>query len=168
VTVAPAPGAQRQLAITREDSDALTDRLDAYLPAARARAALLVDRAGQLLACTGSFENLDIVTFASLASADFNANEQLARLVGETEFRTLLHRGEVLSVDLADVAGRAVLITVFDSSSTPGLVRHTAEPTARELAVVLGEMIERKPRPDDEGRGVLAGAEEEIDRMFDW
>jgi predicted regulator of Ras-like GTPase activity (Roadblock/LC7/MglB family) len=167
VTVAPAPGAQRQLAITREDSDALTDRLDAYVPAARARAALLVDRAGQLLACTGTIENVDIITFATLASADFNANEQLARLVGETEFRTLLHRGEVLSVDLADVAGRAVLITVFDSTSTPGLVRHTAEPAAREIAVVLGEMIERKPQPDGAHR-LLAGAEEEIDRMFDW
>lgn len=159
--------AQRQLAITREDSDALTDRLETYVPAARARAALLVDRAGQLLACTGTIENVDIITFATLASADFNANEQLAKLVGETEFRTLLHRGEVLSVDLADVAGRAVLITVFDSSSTPGLVRHTAEPAARELAGVLGEMIERKPRPDD-ARGLLAGAEEEIDKMFDW
>lgn len=167
MTVASPPPAQRQLSITREDSDALTDRLDVYVPAARARAALLVDRAGQLLASTGNIENLDIVTFATLASADFNANEQLARLVGETEFRTLLHRGEVLSVDLADVAGRAVLITLFDSSSTPGLVRHTAEPAARQLAEVLAEMVERKAGPDD-ARRLLAGAEDEIDKMFDW
>ena len=160
--------AERQLSITRQDSDALTDRLDAYVPAARARAALLVDRVGQLLACTGTIENVDIVTFATLASADFNANEQLARLVGETQFRTLLHRGEVLSVDLADVAGRAVLITVFDSASTPGLVRHTAEPAARELAGVLVEMVERKAVPGDDARGLLAGAEDEIDKMFDW
>jgi predicted regulator of Ras-like GTPase activity (Roadblock/LC7/MglB family) len=166
--VTVASPAERQLSITREDSDALTDRLDTYVPAARARAALLVDRAGQLLACTGSFENLDIITFATLASADFNANEQLARLVGEDQFRTLLHRGEVLSVDLADVAGRAVLITVFDSSSTPGLVRHTAEPAARELAAVLVEMVERKAGPDDDAHRLLAGAEAEIDKMFDW
>jgi hypothetical protein len=57
---------------------------------------------------------------------------------------------------------------VFDSSSTPGLVRHLAEPAARELAGVLAEMIERKPRPDEGARGVLAGAEAEIDKMFDW
>ena len=68
--------------------------LTAFLREANARTALLVDRNGQMLASAGDPPLFDHVAFASLTAADFSANDQLARMLGEPEFGALFHQGE--------------------------------------------------------------------------
>ena len=71
-----------------------------------ARCALLVDRNGQLVATVGETPQFDPTAFASLTAADFSANDQLAKMIGEAEFASLVHQGERESMFLADVAKR--------------------------------------------------------------
>ena len=63
--------------------------LQAFLRESNARCALLVDRTGQLVATVGEQPQFDPTAFASLTAADFGANDQLAKMIGEAEFRVV-------------------------------------------------------------------------------
>src|SRR4051812_18058272 len=71
---------------TEDDFAAITDSLNRFLYESNARCALLVDRSGQLVATVGEKPNFDPTAFATLTAADFSANDQLAKLIGESDF----------------------------------------------------------------------------------
>ena len=76
---------------TEDDFAAITQTLQKFLFDSNARCALLVDRSGQLVTTVGERPGFDATAFATLTAADFSANDQLARLIGETDFDTLFH-----------------------------------------------------------------------------
>jgi len=101
------PSGAASWTFTDDDAQAITAALQRFLRESHARCALLVDRAGQLVTTVGeapSGSAFDVTAFASLTAADFSANDQLARLIGERDFSTLFHQGEKESMFLADVA----------------------------------------------------------------
>jgi predicted regulator of Ras-like GTPase activity (Roadblock/LC7/MglB family) len=108
---------------TEDDYNAITRSLQRFLYDSNARCTLLVDRSGQLIATVGERPNFDATAFATLTAADFSANNELAKLLGETDFNTLFHQGERESMLLADVARRIILVVLFDNRTTLGLVR---------------------------------------------
>src|SRR3954454_24754128 len=108
---------------TEDDYSAITESLQRFLGESNARCALLVDRAGQLVATVGEPPNFDPTAFATLTAADFSANDQLAKLIGENDFNSLFHQGEKESMYLADIARRVILVVLFDHRTTLGLVR---------------------------------------------
>ena len=128
---------------------------------------MVVDRTGQLLANTGEELSFDPTVFASLTAADFSANDQLAKMIGEPEFASLFHQGEKESMYLADVARRVILVVLFDKRTTVGLVRLRVKQTVQDLGALLDEMFSRT---SDAGTGqkggLLEGAEDEIDKLF--
>src|SRR5438552_12826245 len=116
-----------------DDFGAITRSLERFLADCDAHCAMLVDRTGQLVATVGKKPTFDPTAFATLTAADFSANDQLARLVGETDFQALFHQGEKESMYLAAVAGRVILVVLFDTRTTLGLVRLKMKPTVEEL-----------------------------------
>ena len=150
---------------TEDDFSEITQALQRFLHETNARCALLVDRTGQLVATVGEQPNFDSTAFATLTAADFSANDQLAKLIGETDFSTLFHQGERESMYLADVARRVILVVLFDNRTTLGLVRLKMKGTVDELMAFFGRVFERGP---DAGHqpNVLAGADDEIDKLF--
>lgn len=155
---------------TEDDYGAITQTLQRFLYDSNARCALLVDRTGQLVATVGDQPDFDPTAFATLTAADFSANDQLARLIGETDFNTLFHQGERESMYLADVARRVILVVLFDARTTLGLVRLKTRFTVNELTRLFGEVFSRGQQAGEAGSasqpGVLAGADDEIDRLF--
>lgn len=151
---------------TEGDFGAITATLERFLEASAARSALLVDRAGQLVATVGEQPAFDPTAFATLTAADFSANDQLARLIGETDFKTLFHQGETSSMFLADVAHRVILVVLFDTGTTLGLVRLRMKETVGELNRVFEEMFARAERDGAVRENVLSGADDEIDQLF--
>jgi predicted regulator of Ras-like GTPase activity (Roadblock/LC7/MglB family) len=134
---------------------------------ANARTALLVDRTGQMLATAGQQPSFDPVAFASLTAADFSANDQLARMLGEPEFGALFHQGERESLYLADIARRVILVVLFDNRTTLGLVKLRVRGVVPSLNAIFAELFERReqagPRVE---AGFLGEAEDEIDKLF--
>src|SRR5437870_9924775 len=106
-----------------DDARAIQVILSGFLGESNARTALLVDRTGQLVATVGETPHFDPTAFASLTAADFSANDQLAKMIGEAEFASLVHQGEKESMYLADVAKRVILVVLFDQRATLGLVK---------------------------------------------
>src|ERR687888_962260 len=92
------------------DFKQIQTHLQAFLRDSNARCALLVDRNGQLVATVGEQPHFDPTAFATLTAADFSANDQLARLIGESEFNSLFHQGEQESMYLVDIARRVILV----------------------------------------------------------
>jgi hypothetical protein len=138
-----------------EEMRALEAQLTSFVGESQARLAVLLDRAGRHLTSVGDGAGIDPTTFASLAAADFAASDQLAKLLGESEFASLYHAGEDHSMYLVDVGGHAILAVIFDARTTLGLVRLRTRSAAPKIA----------------GAGVdeawLAAASSEIDRLFD-
>lgn len=153
-------------ALTPEDGTALRGSMERLLEESGAHGALLVDRGGQLLIDAGRSPGFDVTSFSTLAAADFSANDQLARLLGETDFSSLFHQGERESMLLADIGGRAILVVMFDTSTTLGLVRLRLRAAVGELAGLVDSMATRHADDRAARPALLAGAEDEIDQLF--
>ena len=150
---------------TQEDADAINRILGTFLSETNSRSALLVDRAGQLVTTVGEQPQFDATAFATLAAADFSANDQLAKLIGETDFTTLFHQGERDSMYVADVARRLILVVLFDQRTTLGLVRLRLKAAVNDLNLVFTRPQETQPS-EFGATHLLAGAEDDIDRLF--
>src|SRR5437764_14260180 len=151
---------------SENDFQQIQAQLQAFLRESNARCALLVDRAGQLVATVGEAPAFDATAFASLTAADFSANDQLARLIGERDFTTLFHQGERESMYLADVARRIILVVLFDNRTTLGLVRLKMKETVHELTKLFEQVFARPTAAQGGQPGLLAGADDEIDKLF--
>lgn len=150
---------------TEEDFAAITKSLEAFLRDSNARCAMLVDRTGQLVATVGEKPKFDPTTFATLTAADFSANDQLAKLIGENDFNSLFHQGEKESMYLADISRRVILVVLFDNRTTLGLVRLKMKEIVAELAKLFDKMFARGTASGGQ-KSVLAGADDEIDKLF--
>jgi len=151
-----------------EDVRTLEELLTRFLEDTNADCALLADRSGRLLTMIGDAGTMDRVTFASLVAGDFAASDQLASLLGEQEFNSLYHQGEVRSMFLADVGGWAILAALFDGRTTLGMVRLKSKAVVPELASLFANLATRSRARADLGleSGWIAEAESEIDRLF--
>jgi predicted regulator of Ras-like GTPase activity (Roadblock/LC7/MglB family) len=149
-----------------QDFKQIQQHLTAFLRDSNARCALLVDRTGQLVATVGEPPQFDPTAFASLTAADFSANDQLAKMIGEPDFASLVHQGEKESMFLADVAKRVILVVLFDQRATLGLVKLKARAVVEALTRVFEEMFNRVGTGPAQQPSVLEGAEDEIDKLF--
>ncbi|MDH4044961.1 MAG: roadblock/LC7 domain-containing protein [Gemmatimonadota bacterium] len=149
-----------------QDHRRITEQLNDLLRESNARCALLVDRTGQLLANAGDQLQFDPTSFASLTAADFSANDQLAKMIGEPEFASLFHQGEKESMYLADVARRVILVVLFDQRTTVGLVRLRVKQAVGDLAKLFEEMFQRGADGKPALPSLLEGADDEIDKLF--
>jgi predicted regulator of Ras-like GTPase activity (Roadblock/LC7/MglB family) len=151
----------------QDDLDAIARTVSRFLAETGARSALLVDRSGQLVSTIGEPLPFDTTAFASLTAADFSANDQLARLIGETDFTTLFHQGERESMYVADIARRLILVVLFDNRTPIGLVRLKMKPAVEEITMHLDRAFARA-REGTARPNILAGASDEIDQLFNW
>ncbi len=150
-----------------EDSRQIQSILSTFLGESNARTALIVDRTGQMVSTAGETPAFDATAFASLTAADFSANDQLARMLGESEFGALFHQGERESMYLADIARRVILVVLFDNRTTLGMVKLRVKTAVLQLNQVFTDMF---IRDGTSAPGVasefLGEAEDEIDKLF--
>src|SRR5690349_18318809 len=138
-----------------------------FLHVSGSRTALIVDRTGQLVATVGEPPVFDPTAFASLTAADFSANDQLARMLGEPEFGSLFHQGEKESMYLADIARRVILVVLFDNRTTLGLVKLRVRGVVASLNALFAELFERRETQGPRVEAAFLGeAEDEIDKLF--
>ncbi len=151
-----------------EDLNAIKQSVRRFLDETGAHSSLIVDRSGQLISTVGKPLAFDPTVFATLTAADFSANAQLARLIGETDFTTLFHQGEKESMYVADVARRLILVVLFDTRTPIGLVRLKIKPVVQELTAQLDRAITRARESGTTQPNILAGDGDEVDELFNW
>lgn len=157
-------------AIFEEDYWAINNVLDDLLRSSRASNVVLIDRTGQLVSQCGPEVEFDLTSFASLCAADFEANYQLAKLIGERDFSTLFHQGAKESMYLAKIAKGVVLVVLFAKSTTLGLVRLRVKRAVEELNDIIERLYEKLEYRNEEydtfDESFTRGVEAEIDNLF--
>jgi predicted regulator of Ras-like GTPase activity (Roadblock/LC7/MglB family) len=159
-------------AVYEEDFWSINQILQTLMRSASARSVMLIDKTGQLISSLGEPPGFDVTSFSSLAAADFAANAQLAEMVGEKDFATLVHQGTNDSLYLSLIANRVILVVLFDKKTSLGLVRLKARRAGDELTVVLNRLFNKIEYRHEEvklpalGEDFLEKAESEIDSLF--
>jgi predicted regulator of Ras-like GTPase activity (Roadblock/LC7/MglB family) len=138
---------------------------------ANAKVVFLVDKNGQQIAAQGEIENLDTTSLASLTAGNVAATDGLARLIGEKEFSILFHEGERDNIHISIVAGRVILVVIFDERSSLGLVRLRVKKASGELNEVFTRIMEKVEKERAEAGAAFESpfaeiTDDDIDSLF--
>jgi len=155
--------------IYEEDYWAINSVLKELIDNSNSTSVLLIDKTGQLIASVGMEPEFDLMSFASLCAADFEANAQLATLIGEKDFSTLYHQGVDESMYLSRVAQAIILVVLFNKRTTLGLVRLRVKKAAAQLAKIFEDIAKRADQERASGAVSTPFAEitdEDIDNLF--
>ncbi len=99
---------------------------------------IYIDMAGNTIAKHDNGESqLDATAFAALAAGNFAAVDAMAKLVGESEFSLLFHKGEKSSIHFSKVNEETLLIAMFKQEISLGLVRLKVEETIKQINTIL-------------------------------
>ncbi len=111
------------LVIMPNDLAELEEALREMVRSSGARCVLLVNRDdGSILASQGFSDALDQTSLAALAAGAFASTREIACLVGEPEFTVLFHQGQRQHIHMNLAGEHGLLMTLFDESTTVGLV----------------------------------------------
>ena len=156
--------------VFEEDYWAINTILQELLKNSNSSSVLLLDKTGQLISSLGDPPQFDLHSFASLCAADFEANAQLAVLIGEMDFSTLYHQGSNESMYLARVESNIILVILFDKRTTLGLVRLRAKKAHDNLSTVIRRLYGKLEYENEENtefnEEFVQQAEVEIDSLF--
>lgn len=101
---------------------------------------LVIDNAGSLIVNMGNKIELDAISLAAVAAANFAATEQIARLIGERDFVLLFYKGHSESFHFSRVGEEYIIVTIFNNSLSLGLVRLKIA----EVATVLAKKLPKR------------------------
>ncbi len=143
--------------------------LEKLLREANAKVIFLVDKNGQLISGVGETERFDTTSLASLTAGNIAATGGLAKLIGEKEFSILFHEGEKDNLHISIVAGRVILVVLFDTRSSLGLVRLRVKKASEELATIFDRLMQKAEEKEKSGDSEFPFAEitdDDIDNLF--
>jgi len=115
--------------------------------------------------------SVDTTSLASLTAGNIAATSGLAQLLGEKEFSVLFHEGEKDHLHISLVARRGILVVLFDSRSSLGLVRLRVKRASEDISQVFAEIAARAEREAGRGRAAFQTqfaeiTDEDIDNLF--
>jgi len=110
-----------------------------------ATTALLTDQAGFLITHQGDDQQFDLTAVAALATGAYMANQSIANLVHETNFSSTYQQGEHHSLFVTGVDQQCLLIVIFPSQNSVGVVKYYAPGVSRRIAAQLKLARQRDP-----------------------
>ena len=143
--------------------------IEKLLREANAKVIFLVDKNGQLISGVGETERFDTTSLASLTAGNIAATGGLAKLIGEKEFSILFHEGEKDNLHISIVAGRVILVVLFDTRSSLGLVRLRVKKASEELTTIFDRLMHKAEEKEKSGESDFPFAEitdDDIDNLF--
>jgi predicted regulator of Ras-like GTPase activity (Roadblock/LC7/MglB family) len=123
--------------LTIEDVAALDGVLGDFLKKAEADLTVVIDRGGNVISQFGDRDVTDISIIAALAAGSFAATRELAHRIGEVEFNALFHQGNGSHMFMNSVDDDTIMITVFGTRTTVGLVRFYSAAAAQNVAALM-------------------------------
>jgi predicted regulator of Ras-like GTPase activity (Roadblock/LC7/MglB family) len=133
---------------------------------ANAKIVFLVDKNGQLIASIGATQDLDTTSLASLTAGNIAATGGLAKLIGEKEFSILFHEGERDNLHISVIGGRVILVVIFDTRSSLGLVRLRVKKASDELNKIFDGLLKKVQAPGTAGSPFAEITDDDIDNLF--
>ena len=132
---------------------------------ANAKAVLLIGRDGQPIAEAGDVEELDVTSLSSLTAGNVAATGGISKILREKDFTSQFHEGEKTHVHITLVAGRAILVVLFDERSSLGLVRLRVKKASEEMARLF-EQVAKKAASHSAPSILNEITDSDIDNLF--
>ncbi|MGB0680184.1 MAG: roadblock/LC7 domain-containing protein [Polyangiales bacterium] len=132
---------------------------------ANARVVFTIDKNGQLIAAAGETEHLDTTSLASLTAGNIAATGGMAKLLRESEFTTQFHEGQHANIHIQLVGNRVILVVIFDSKSSLGLVRLRVRKASEELNAIFEALMLKVQDPNRE-TPFAEITDDDIDNLF--
>lgn len=121
-----------------------------FVDDARARMAVLLHPSGQVMAQAGFSRDVDVMAACALAAAAFATSGELGRRLDGRAFRGLHYAGATRQLFLSSLEtprGTYVCLTVFDETSSLGLVRLYFAELRRDLIAAAPTVVAARPTP---------------------
>ncbi len=132
---------------------------------ANAKAILLIGRDGQAIADAGDVAEIDVTSLSSLTAGNVAATGGISKILREKDFTSQFHEGEKTHVHITLVAGRGILVVLFDERSSLGLVRLRVKKASEEMARLFDQV--QKKAAARSGPSVLNEiTDDDIDNLF--
>ena len=119
--------------LTEDDFQKFDQALKELLAKSEASTILIVEKAGHLIhQCGSSHGGAD--QLATLAANSFAATQFMASLSDEPNFTGMFQQGEKISTLIMNIEEHCILVILFNSSLSVGLVKHYASSTIQRVA----------------------------------
>jgi len=143
--------ASEQWVLTGEMSQGIDAALRKFIGDSRARCALLITHSGQLVGQVGFTSHLDVLSLCALVAGIFTTTQELARLIGESKFKSLFQEGKTWNLHFTLVSEDLIFATLFGKKTVIGAVQVSANEVSERIGKLLKE-IAAKPvlEPDHE------------------
>jgi predicted regulator of Ras-like GTPase activity (Roadblock/LC7/MglB family) len=130
-----------------------------------AKASFLIDKNGQLIGSSKNTENYDKTSIGALVAGNVAATGGLANLLGEKEFSILFHEGENEHVHISLVAGKLILVVIFDETTSLGLIRLRVKKSLKVFEKLLRDL--EKSSQENNRENIFSDiTEDDIDNLF--
>jgi len=158
------------LVMYEEEFQKIDEELQRLYVQTNAKVVFLVDKNGQLIASAGETHDIDTTSLASLTAGNIAATGGIARLLGEREFTILFHEGEKDNIHISLIGQRIILVVIFDSRSSLGLVRLRVKKASESLVRIFGDITSKSEKDRSEGKldesPFAEISDEDIDNLF--
>ncbi|MDA8432686.1 MAG: roadblock/LC7 domain-containing protein [Nitrospiraceae bacterium] len=158
------------LVMYEEEFGKIDEELQKLYLQTNAKVVFLVDKNGQLIASAGETHDIDTTSLASLTAGNIAATGGIARLLGEKEFTILFHEGEKDNIHISLIGQRIILVVIFDSRSSLGLVRLRVKKVSEALTKIFTDITAKSDREKSEGKidesPFAEISDEDIDNLF--
>ena len=160
----------RRLVFYAADIDRINAVLLAFVKKANAQSALVIDKEGHMVARQGFFKQ-DTSALSALVSGSFASTREVARLLGEPEFRVLFHQGQGQSIHITLLGERTLCVIVFSSAIKAGMIQVLCKELAVQLEAILNEAAKRKPEDQEKqneglGKNFSDEMKNQLDALF--
>jgi predicted regulator of Ras-like GTPase activity (Roadblock/LC7/MglB family) len=155
-----------QLVMYDEEYNRINAVCDRLTKDANAKVVFLVDKNGQLISASGQTQNIDTTSLASLTAGNVAAMGGLAKLIGENEFPNQIHEGAHESLYMTIVGSRVVLVVIFETSTSLGLVRLRVKKASDELAKIFEALLKKTETPGGLASPFAEISDDDIDNLF--
>jgi len=143
-TPAGAPLPPTKVRTYHETLDRVNKVLDELHFLTDARAVLLLDGQGGVVAKRGEESRVSTTGFASVVASGFAASRRLAGIYGALDARSVLHEGDRDSVFVIEVTENALLCVVYRDHGAPALITRWAQSAAGRLAEQYHALLEAR------------------------
>ena len=139
--------------------------VDRLVRDANAKVVFIVDKNGQLISASGDIDNIDTTSLASLTAGNIAATGGIAKLLKENEFVSQSHEGENSKIHIELVGHRVILVVIYDTRSSQGLVRLRVKKATGELDTIFESLLKKAQEPGVDTPFAKI-TDEDIDNLF--